>query len=119
MKINEMKILGLNYFQFLFLFHIFIVTSILLFVGFSRNNTPNWFYNLLGILGVIIILYHTYRLFTHGLRDYQWNYFHVLVVAPILLYTAYMKTKTPNIIYDFYIIMGFGAFGINIYKLLK
>jgi len=117
MKINEIKIFGLSYFQLLFIFHILFVSILFIYIGFVRNETPNWLYQLLGIIAIIIILYHSYRLYTRGLRDNIWNYFHIFVIAPILLWVAYQKTKTTRIIYDFFIILGFGALGINLFKL--
>ena len=112
-----MSFLGLNYFKWLFLLHIFIFSVILFYVGFARKNTANWFYNFLGILAIIIIVYHIYRIYTHGLKTVFWNYFHVLIVAPLFLYVAYKKTNTPKVYYDIFIGLGASALVLNAYYL--
>jgi len=119
MEINKMKIFGLSYFKLLFLAHIFIFAVILFYVGFAREKTANWFYYLLGVLGIIIIVYHVYRIYTHGLKTVFWNYFHILIVAPLFLYTAYAKSNTPKVIYDIFIGLGAAALAINAYFLFS
>jgi len=112
-----MSFFGLSYFKFLFLFHIFVVAVIFFYVGFARKNVPNWFFNLLGILAIIIIVYHVYRIITHGLKDVFWNYFHVIVIVPLLIYVAIYKAQTPRVIYDIFIGLGAAALAINVYFL--
>ena len=114
-----MKIFGLSYFKLLFLAHIFIFSVIMFYIGFARQNTPNWFYNLLGILAIIIIIYHIYRIYTHGLKTVFWNYFHIFVVSILFLYVAYYKNKTPKFIYDIFIGLGAAALAINAYFLFS
>lgn len=115
MEINNIKLFGLSYFKLLFIFHIFIVSAIFFYVGFARKKTVGWFYNLLGIFGVIIIVYHLYRLINGGLKTRFWNYFHIIIVAPLLLATAYYKQNTPKVIYDIFIGLGAAALAINAY----
>jgi len=119
MEINKIKFLGLSYFKWLFIFHIIIVALIFFYVGFARDKTAFWFYYILGVLGVIIIIYHCYRLITHGLRDSFWNYFHIFIVAPLLILTAFYRKNTPNVIYDIFIGLGAAALLINLYNLVK
>ena len=116
-KINKMKILGLNYFKFIFLFHIFIVFGLLFYIGIKRNNINKNFYNILGILGIIIIIYHTYRIYSNGLKDKFWNYFHILVIGLIFIYLMIYKQKSKKIVYDIILMLSFSALGLNLYFL--
>lgn len=115
MEINKLTFFGLSYFRLLFLFHIFLVTLIFLYIGFARKNIVNWFYYFVAILAIIIIIYHIYRLFTHGLKEKFWNYMHLLLIAPLLLYLFYKKANTPEYIYDIFIGLGAASFAINLY----
>jgi len=109
---------GLSYFKSIFLLHIFVITFIFLYVGFSRQNTPIWFYWLLLIIGIIIIFYHSYRLVTHGLKDSFWNYFHIFVLGPLLILTFFWKKNTPRVVYDIYIGLGAACLLLNLYFLM-
>lgn len=115
MEINKINILGYSYFKLLFLFHIFIVAALFFYIGIARNKISPWFYNLMGILAIIIIVYHIYRIYTHGLKTVFWNYLHVIVIAPLLLYIAYAKNTTPRVIYDIFIGLGAAALAVNAY----
>lgn len=110
-----------NHFM-LSLFHILIVSPLLLFVGFQRADTPVWLYNTLLVLGVVIILYHGFRL-TLRLRDnsgYAWvNMIHILFVAPLLLYIGYHKKETPRSGYEMIMMLGFAALGYHLFSLVR
>ena len=118
-QINQINILGLSYFKLLFLTHIFIVFTLLFYIGIVRNNMPLFMYKLLIILGIIIIIYHVYRLMTNGLKDKIWNYLHILIFAPLLIYIGIKKNKTHRIYYDLVLALSFSALGLNIYYLFK
>lgn len=119
MEINKIKIFGLSYFKLLFIFHIFVVAAILFYIGFAREKTATWFYYFLGVLAVIIIGYHIYRIATHGLKTVFWNYFHIIVVAPLFLATAFYRQNTPKVIYDIFIGLGAAALLINVYYMFS
>lgn len=116
-SINKMKIFGLNYFKFIFLFHIFIVFGLLLYIGIRRNKMNKNFYNILGLLGIIIIIYHIYRLYSNGLHDKFWNYFHIFVIGLIFIYLMIYKQKSKKIVYDIILMLSFSALGLNLYFL--
>ena len=85
------------------------------YIGFARKNIANWFYYFIGLLAIIIIIYHIYRIITRGLREQFWNYLHILLIAPLLLYLFYKKANTPEFIYDIFIGLGAASFAINLY----
>lgn len=116
-KINQISIYNLSYFKILFLFHILVVSILLFYIGIKRNKLPIWIYNLMIITGIIIILYHIYRVLTHGLKYTIWNYLHIFIFAPLLIYIGIKKKNTNKIYYDFIISLASACLGINIYYL--
>jgi hypothetical protein len=98
------------------LFHILLVVPLFLAIGFLRANTPDWLYWVLLVLGLIIGVYHAYKLFlrytykTGG----QWiNWIHILFVAPLLVYIGYNKKESLRASYELLLIGGFGALGYH------
>lgn len=118
-QLNQINIFGLSYFKILFLTHIFIVFTLLFYIGIVRNNMPIFMYKILIVLGIIIIIYHIYRLITKGLKDKIWNYLHILLFAPLLIYIGIKQNKTHRIYYDLILALSFSALGLNIYYLSK
>ena len=104
------------------LFHILIIAPLFLFVGFQRADTPTWLYNVFLVLGIIILLYHGYRLSVR-LRDnsgYAWvNLIHILFVAPLLIYVGYHKKETPRSGYEITLMLGFAAMGYHLFSLVR
>lgn len=118
-SINKITFLGLSYFKLLFWFHIIAVFGFLIYIGLKRDKVPIWVYYLMIVLGVIIIIYHIYRLVTKGLYYPLWNYLHVIIFAPLLIYIGFKQRKTSGIYYDLLLALAFGALGINIYYLYR
>lgn len=116
-QINKMKFFGLSYFKMLFLFHIVVVFGLLMYIGLVRNKMSNMMYNILGLLGVVIIIYHLYRIYTNGLREKIWNYLHILVFAPLLIYLSIYKKQSNKVVYDIILMLSFSALGLNLYFL--
>ena len=88
-SINKITFLGLSYFKLLFWFHIIAVFGFLIYIGLKRDKVPIWVYHLMIALGVIIIIYHIYRLVTKGLYYPLWNYLHMIIFAPLLIYIGF------------------------------
>ena len=110
-----------NHFM-LSLFHILIVSPLLLFVGFQRADTPIWLYHTLLVLGAIILLYHGFRLSIrlHDNSGYAWvNMIHILFVEPLLLYIGYHKKETPRSAYEMIMMLGFAALGYHLFSLVR
>jgi hypothetical protein len=104
------------------LFHILVVAPLFLFIGFQRASTPTWlYYALLGI-GLVIMVYHGFRLMAR-LRDnsgYAWvNIIHILFIAPLLLYIGYHKKDTPRSAYELLLMLGFAAIGYHLFSLVR
>ena len=104
------------------IFHILLVVPFFLYIGLVRAATPDWVYLAVFAMGIIILLYHGFRLVTR-LRSgssYAWvNAIHVLFVAPLLIYIGYHKKETPRTAYELLLLLGFGAGGYHVFSLVK
>ena len=97
------------------IFHVAVVAPLLIFVGLYRDKTPDWTFNLLGLLGAIILLYHSYRAY-EKLKDGQsaWvNWIHILLVAPLLLILGYLKKDANRRYFEMLLLLGFAALGYH------
>ena len=102
-------------------FHIFFVVPLLLYVGFERAATPEWLYTILFGLGVILLVYQGSKAVLRYLArsSSAWiNIFHVLIMAPLLLWIGYHGKKTERPAYELLLIAGFGALGYHLKNLI-
>ena len=62
------------------LFHVLIIGSLFLYVGIQRTNIPTFMFPLLLGLGVIVILYHIFKVYTYMKlgKGYWVNLIHIL-----------------------------------------
>jgi hypothetical protein len=105
---------------FVHLFHILFVGGLFLYVGIVRNNIPIFLYNFLLILGVFIIIYHSYKVFIK-LKDGKnpWiNYFHVILVAPLIIYIGINREKTERYYFELLLMLAFADIGYHTYYLI-
>ena len=103
------------------LFHIFLVVPFIGYVFINRAATPEWTYNILFFVGIFILLYHTYKSlvkFAANSSSLWINLFHVLLVAPLLIYVGYNAKKTPRAAYELLGLLTFAALGYHIYSLI-
>ena len=97
------------------IFHVAIVAPLLIFVGVYRDKTPDWLFNLLGLFGAAVLLYHSYRAY-EKLKDGQsaWvNWIHILLVAPLLLIMGYLKKDANRRYFEMLLLLGFSALGYH------
>ncbi len=102
-------------------FHVAVIAPLLMFVGFTRAATPEWLYNVLFGMGILVFLYHGYKAFMRLLAysPVIWvNLIHVLIVAPLLLWIGYHAKTTGRPAYDMLLMTAFAAFGFHLYKLV-
>ena len=103
------------------LFHIFIVGGFLLYVGIQRTNMPQFVYSILLVLGVLIILYHSYKVYIKlNNKQNPWiNYIHIFIIAPVLIYIGLIKEKTPRLYFEIVLMLSFAAIGYHAYYLIN
>lgn len=102
------------------LFHILIVGSLFLYVGIERTNIPTFMFPLLLGLGVIVILYHIFKVYTYMKlgKGYWVNLIHILLVGPVLVYIGYNGEKTQRLYFELLLMLGFAAIGYHGYYML-
>jgi len=95
--------------------HALLVGPALIYVGLARESVPDAAFNIMGLIGLIVIAYHSYRAYTK-LRDNQsaWvNWIHIFLVAPLLLIVAYMKKSSHPRYFEMLLLLGFAATGYH------
>ena len=102
------------------LFHILIIGSLFLYVGIERTNIPTFMFPLLLGLGVIVILYHIFKVYTYMKlgKGYWVNLIHILLVGPVLVYIGYNGEKTQRLYFELLLMLGFAAIGYHGYYML-
>jgi hypothetical protein len=102
--------------------HLILVVPLFLYVGFVRADTPRWLYLALLSIGLVIVVYHGYKLVVRlkNRSGQSWiNAIHLLTVAPLLIYIGYHKKDTPRFAYELMLMLGFGAGGYHLFSLVK
>lgn len=103
------------------LFHVIIVGGLFLYVGIQRTAIPTLLFPILFGLGIIIILYHTFKAYTYiqqG-KGYWVNLIHILLVGPLLIYIGYNGEKTARLYFELLLMLGFSAIGYHGYYMLS
>ena len=106
---------------FVHLFHIIIVGGLFLYVGIKKTNIPNLMYVILTILGIIIILYHGFKVYKkikEGSNPWI-NYIHIFIIGPVLLYIGLNGEKTKRLYFEILLMLGFASIGYHGYYLLN
>ena len=102
------------------LFHVLIIGSLFLYVGIQRTNIPTFMFPLLLGLGVIVILYHIFKVYTYMKlgKGYWVNLIHILLVGPVLVYIGYNGEKTARLYFELLLMLGFAAIGYHGYYMV-
>ena len=102
-------------------FHVFVVAPFFLYVAFVRGQLMPWVFTAIQVLGLVVLLFHAYRIMTRWKAQSLtvWvNILHVVAVAPILLYIGCMGYDTPRWAYELLAMLGFAALGYHIYQIV-
>ena len=102
-------------------FHVFVIAPFFLYVAFVRGQLMPWVFTAIQVLGLIVLLFHAYRIITRWKAQSLtvWvNILHVVAVAPILLYIGCMGYDTPRWAYEVLAMLGFSALGYHIYQIV-
>lgn len=103
------------------LFHILFVGSLFIYVGVNRDKIYTPIFSLLLILGIIIILYHLYKIYIYLNVDKSiWvNIIHIILIGPLLVYIGYNKEKTSRKYFEILLMLGFASIGYHLYYLFN
>jgi prepilin signal peptidase PulO-like enzyme (type II secretory pathway) len=103
------------------IFHILVVAPFFLYVAFVRGQLEPWVFTVLQGLGLLLLIYHSYKTIikwkAHSMTTWI-NIFHVIAVAPILLYIGSMGYDTPRWAFEILAMLGFSALGYHIYSMV-
>lgn len=99
------------------IFHIMFVGGLFLYLGIRQNAAPAWIYPALVFLGIAIVIAHGLKLIKTRYSLISW--FHVLIVAPLVLYIGRTGPNAPMISYKFITAAGILAIGDHMYWLLR
>jgi len=78
-------------------------------------------YSILTTIGIIIILYHSYKVYIklkEGINPWI-NFIHILIIGPLLLYIGLNGKKTQRFLFEIALMLGFTAIGYNGYYLVN
>ncbi len=105
---------------FVHLFHILIVGSLFLYVGINGSKTPAFVFPILMYLGIIIIIYHSYKAYLKiSLDKSAWiNYLHILLVGPLLIIIGLNGVDTSRKYFELLLMAGMASIGYHGYYLL-
>ncbi len=96
-------------------FHTFVVGPAFVYIGLGKTTIPNVVFTILGIVGVVIFLYHSYLAYTK-LRDGKsaWiNWIHVFIIAPLLLLLAKLRQDASRRYFEMLMMLGFASIGYH------
>jgi hypothetical protein len=99
------------------LFHIIFVGGLFLYLGIRQNAAPSWIYPSLMVLGVGIIIAHGLKLLKNVYSLVSW--FHVLIVAPLVIYIGRTGPHAPQLAYKFITAAGILAIVDHSYWLIR
>jgi len=103
------------------LFHILVIVPFLFYVFYNRAANPEWIYNTVLVVGLFVLVYHTYKSLVkfYSKSPSLWvNVYHIIGVAPLLIYIGYNGKKTERPAYEGLGIMIFGALGYHLYNMV-
>lgn len=105
----------------LYLFHILAVSTVFLYVGIMQKKSSKFLFPLLLVTGIVIVLYHSYKLYEHLLSKHRiWvNLMHILLFGPLIIYIGYFGEETPRMWFEILLMLGFSALGYHAYYLLN
>jgi uncharacterized membrane protein len=96
-------------------FHILFVGGLFLYLGIRKNAAPLWLYTAIIFLGIAIIIAHGLKLLKNAHSLVSW--FHVLIVAPLVIYIGRTGPHASDIAYNLIMLEGIIAISYHSYAL--
>jgi len=105
---------------FLHLLHIVIFGTIFLYIGIRQKEAPKLIFTALLFLGIVVILYHTYKSYNKYQKHHSYwiNMLHVFVIGPLLVYVGFRGTETERMYFECMIMIGFAVIGYHLYYMV-
>ena len=112
---------SINHHITLSLFHVIVIAPFLLYIAFVRGQLPPWIFTMLQGLGLVLLIYHSYKTMIRwrAHSSIVWiNILHVITVAPLLLYIGSRGYDTPRWAYEVLAMLAFAALGYHLYNIV-
>jgi threonine/homoserine/homoserine lactone efflux protein len=112
---------SMNFHISLSIFHILVVAPFLFYVAFVRGQMEPWIFSLLQILGVLILIYHSYKIMVRWRAHSPavWiNILHVLTIAPLLIFIGNRAFDTPRWAFEVLAMLAFATLGYHLYSIV-
>lgn len=102
------------------LFHIILVGGLFLYVSLKNATMPKFMFPFLELLGIFIIIYHSYKSYTYSLlnKSFNVNLFHIFIVAPLLIYIGYKHPEPNKFAYQLLLMLAFSVIGYHGYYMI-
>jgi hypothetical protein len=104
--------------QILSILHLLLVTPLFFYVSLTKDAMPSFMFPVLLGLGIFVALYQTYKAYIRYPANLI-NLFHILIVAPVLIYIGYMKTDASRFAYELLLMLAFAVTGYHGYYLIR
>jgi hypothetical protein len=102
--------------MWVYLLHIFVFSVFLAYIGIVQHNIPKWLYPVILALGIIVIVYHSYKALST--KDAWIHYIHILLIGPLLIYIGWMNNKTDTKAFLVSIMIAGATFAYHVYRVL-
>ena len=99
--------------------HLAVISPVFLWVGFNRTATPEWLYNVMFGVGLLVLFYHGFKAISRigAHSPYLWiNLMHVFLIGPLIIWIGFNGKKTDRSFYDMLLLAGFAVFGFHLYQ---
>jgi mannitol-specific phosphotransferase system IIBC component len=98
-----------------------LVGPLFLYVGIEATTIPQIMFPILLGLGAFVIAYHAYLAYKKTMEGKSaWvNYFHALIVGPLLVYIGYTGKETSRKFFEILLMLGMAAIGYHGFYLVK
>jgi hypothetical protein len=103
------------------LFHVLFVSPLFLYVGLSREQTPEPVFYTLGGLGIFMGLYQIYKAYEKIMAGQSaWiNFIHIFLVAPLMIILGYLGKSASRKYFEMLLLLGFAALGYHTLSIIR
>jgi hypothetical protein len=103
------------------LLHTLLIAPIFIYVGMNRDQVHEYVFYALGLIGAIVLAYHSYKAYTKLISGQSaWiNWIHIVLVAPLLLLLGYLKKDANRRYFEMLMMLGFAALGYHGFYLIS
>jgi hypothetical protein len=102
------------------LLHVVFSGPLLIYIGLVKPHI-DWLYNLIGIIGIFLLLSFIIKIVTHKSLSQRHVYYaiHALLFAPLLMYLGWAKHESPNVVFSLSLAIGISALGYHAIRLIQ